>query len=52
LPWSGERAAIDKIVSSSSGDGPGPTSSRGFPERRVCSSERIDERSLSIDQGR
>ena len=31
--------------------GPGPTSSRGFAERRVSSSDRIEERSLSIDAG-
>ena len=51
LPWSGVRAAIVSMRSSSSAVGPGPTSSRGFAERRVSSSERIDERSLSIDRG-
>ena len=37
--------------SSSACVGPGSTSSRGLAERRVSRSERIDERSLSIDEG-
>ena len=52
LPWSGVRAAIVSMRSSSACVGPGPTSSRGLAERRVSRSERIDERSLSIDAGR
>ena len=48
LPWSGTRAAIVRIRCISSAVGPGPTSSRGFAERRVSSSERVVVRSFSI----
>ena len=38
LPWSGTRAPMVRMVSSSAGEGPGPVISRGFIERRVFSS--------------
>src|SRR3954468_23425789 len=47
-PWSGVRAAMVRIRSISSALGPGPTSSRGLPDRRVSSSDRIELRSFSI----
>src|SRR4030088_217879 len=35
LPWSGTRAPMVRMVSSSAGEGPGPLISRGLTERRI-----------------
>ena len=41
LPWSGTRAAARKIVSNSSGEGPGPVMVLAEPDRRDSSKSRV-----------
>jgi hypothetical protein len=56
FPWSGTRAPIVRIVSSSAGEGPGAVISRGLMDRRVLSRSRasgtavsfINDRGLSL----
>ena len=44
----GERAAIVRMRSSSASVGPGAIISRGRPERRVSSSDRVEVRSFKV----
>ncbi|MFK4711228.1 hypothetical protein ABIF56_001930 [Bradyrhizobium elkanii] len=52
LPWSGTRAPIVKMVSSSAADGPGPVISRGFIERRVFRSSMASGTEMSFKGSR